>query len=145
MTEVSITNHPRRLTHTSAASVQTYARITGVLFLISLVAGGFGEAFVPSKLIVPADATTTANNILASRALFRLGFAGYLIEAMCDISLTLLLYVLLRPVRRDLALLAAFFRLVGTAVFAFAELFYFAPLLILGGAGYLKTFPPDPL
>ena len=65
-----------------AASVQTYARITGVLFLISLVAGGFGEAFVPSKLIVPADATATANNILASRALFRLGFAGYLIKPL---------------------------------------------------------------
>ena len=64
---------------------------------------------------------------------------------MCDIGLTLVLYRLLRPVREDLALLAVFFRLVSTAVFAIAELFYFAASLILGGAGYLKTFSPEQL
>lgn len=31
----------------------------------------------------------------------------------------------------------------ATATFAFAELFYFAALLILEGADYLKTFSPD--
>ncbi len=31
--------------------VQTYARIAGVPFLISAVAGGFGEFFVPFQLI----------------------------------------------------------------------------------------------
>jgi uncharacterized protein DUF4386 len=126
-------------------TVQTYARIAGVLFLLSFVAGGFGEAYVPSKLIVSADATATAENIKALDSLFRTGFAGYLVEAVCDIALTLILYVLLRPVHKELALLAAFFGLVGTAVFGVAELFYFAPSLILGGAGYLKTFSPDQL
>ena len=105
----------------SGASAQTYARIAGVLFLISIVAGGFGEFYVPSTLIVSADATATANNIRASEWLFRLGFAGYLVEALCDIGLTLVLYVLLRRVHEELALLAAFFRLVSTAVFAAAE------------------------
>ena len=129
----------------SGASAQTYARIAGVLFLISIVAGGFGEFYVPSTLIVSADATATANNIRASEWLFRLGFAGYLVEAMCDIGLTLVLYVLLRRVHEELALLAAFFRLVSTAVFGAAELFYFAATFILGGAAYLKTFSPDQL
>jgi hypothetical protein len=128
-----------------AASVQTYARLAGVLFLLSLVAGGFGEYYVPSRLIVSADAAATAKNIVASDSMFRLGFAAYLVEAMCDIGLTLILYVLLRPVSRNLALLAAFFRLMGTALFAVAELFYFAAALILGGADYLKTFSPDQL
>ena len=92
---------------------------------------------------MPADATATANNIVASESLFRLGFASYLLEAMCDIALALILYVLLRPVRRDLSLLAAFFGLVSTATFAVAELFYyFGASLILGGAPYLKTFSP---
>src|SRR5713101_8510205 len=126
-------------------SGQMYARIAGVLFLLSLVAGGFGEFYVPSKLIVSADATATAKNINAFGTLFRLGFAAYLVEAICDIALTLILYVLLRPVRKDLALLAAFFRLVSTAIFGTAELFYFAASLILGGADYLKTFSPDQL
>src|SRR5207249_10571259 len=68
-----------------------------------------------------------------------------LVEAVCDIALSLILYVLLRPVQKNLALLAAFFGLVSTAVFAVAELFYFAPSFILGGADYLKTFSPDQL
>ena len=77
--------------------------------------------------------------------MFRWGFAGYLVEATCDIALTLIFYVLLKSVRKDLALLAAFFGLVGTAEFAAAEIFYLAPSLILGGAGYLRTFSPDQL
>lgn len=127
-------------------AVPTYARLAGVLFLLTIAAGGFGEFYVPSQLVVPADATATANNIVASESLFRLGFASYLVEAMCDIALALIFYVLLKPVRRDLALLAAFFGLVSTATFAVAELFYyFGASLILGGAPYLKTFSPAQL
>jgi hypothetical protein len=128
---------------TIETSPQFYARTAGVLFLITILAGGFGEFFVPAELIVSGDATATVNNIHASTLLFRLGFASYLVEAVCDISLALILYLLLKPVRKDIALLAAFFGLVSTATFAFAELFYFAVLPILGGADYLKTFSPD--
>jgi hypothetical protein len=74
-----------------------------------------------------------------------LGFAGYLVEAICDVALTLIFYVLLKPVSKNLALLAAFYGLVGTAVFAFGELFYFSTSLVLGGAEYLKSFSPDQL
>src|SRR5215472_9180952 len=74
-----------------------------------------------------------------------MGFGGYLVEPVCDIALSLILYVLLRPVHKDLALLAEFFGLVSTASFAACELFYLAPSLILGGASYLKTFAPDQL
>jgi uncharacterized protein DUF4386 len=127
-------------------NVQRYARIAGVLFLISLVAGGFGEAYVPSKLIAGRDAAATVANITNFDFLYRLGFAAFLIESLCDITLVVILYVLLKPVNKTLSLLAAFVGLVGTALFAFAELFYFAPLLIIGGsADYLKTFTPDQL
>jgi len=125
-------------------NVQKYARIAGVLFLLSMVAGGFGEAYVPSKLIVSADAAATAANIRNFDFLYRLGFAAFLIESLCDITLVLILYALLKPVSKELSLLAAFFGLIGTALFAFAELFYFAPPLILGRA-YLNTFTPDQL
>jgi hypothetical protein len=145
MNVVPIANEDRRLAQASAAAALRYARIAGALLLISLVAGGFGELFVPSTLTVSADATATAHKIMASPSLFRLGFAGYLVEALCDVSLTLVLYVLLRPVDRNIALLAAFFGLMGTATFAIAEFFYFAASLILGGAAYLKTFSPDQL
>src|SRR6266404_6155563 len=126
-------------------NVQRCARIAGVLFLLSMVAGGFGEAYVPSKLIVSTDAAATAANIKNFDFLYRLGFAAFLIESLCDITLALILYALLKPVNKQLSLLAAFFGLMGTATFAFAELFYFAPPLLMGGAGYLKTFSLDQL
>jgi hypothetical protein len=126
-------------------SIQTYARVAGVLFLVTMVAGFFGEAYVPYRVIVSGDAAATAKNIIAFNSLFRAGFASYLVEAVCDIALSLVMYELLRPVRKDLALLAAFFGLVSTALFAVAEFFYFGTSLIVGGAGYLKSFSPDQL
>jgi hypothetical protein len=129
----------------SPASVQAYARAAGILFLISMIAGGFGEFYAPTMLIVSGNAAATANNVLSHPMLFRFGFAAYLIEAGCDITLAWIFYVLLRPTNRNLSLLAAFFGLVSTATFATTELFYFAPSFILGGAGYLNTFSADQL
>jgi Domain of unknown function (DUF4386) len=129
----------------NSASVQGYARVGGVLLLVSLVAGGFGEFYVPTKLLVSADPGATARNIATSASLFRLGFASYLVEAVCDVALTLIFYVLLKPVSKNLALLAAFYGLLGTAVFAFAELLYFATSLLFDGAEYLKSFSLDQL
>jgi len=139
------TSHLRGSATPRAESVQTYARIAGVVLLLSFVGGGIGEAFAPSTLIVPGDAAATAHHLLTSDLLFRLGFLGYLLESFTDVALAFLLYVLLRPVHANLAFLAVLFRLMATATFAFGELFYFAPSLILGGDGYLKTFSPDQL
>jgi Domain of unknown function (DUF4386) len=125
--------------------VQTYAKVAAILIPVSFVGGGFGEAYVPAKLIVPTDAAATVANLRSSEALFRWGFAAYLLEACCDITLALVFYVLVRPVHKYLALLPAFFGLVATASFAGSELFYFAPMLILKGSGYLKSFSQDQL
>ena len=138
-------NEDRQLAHARTASVQIYARIAGILFLLSFVAGGFGEAYVPSKLIMSSDASATAQNIRAFDSLFRMSFAGYLVEAICDTALALIFYALLKPVDRTLAL-RAFFGLVSTALSPSQRSFYLRrPKLILGGAGYLKTFAPDQL
>ena len=128
-----------------ALSVRTYTKIAGVLMLLSFAGGGLGEAYVPSRLIVGGDAAATVENLKSFEIMFRLGFAGYLVEACCDVMLALIFYVLLKPVHRYVSLLAAFLGLIGTATFASSELFYFAPTLLLGGGSYLKTFSPDQL
>jgi len=127
----------------TAESAGKYARIAGALLLLSILAGGFGEAYVPAKLIASSDAALTTRNIADSATLLRLGFAAYLVEAICDTALSLLFYALLRPVHRDAALLAAFFGILATAVFAVAELFFFMSLLIVKNAAYLKAFSDD--
>jgi hypothetical protein len=118
----------------NSQSAQIYARVGGALLLITVVAGGFGEFWAPSHIVAPGDAAATARHVVQSELIFRWGFIGYLIESVCDVALAAVLYLLLGPVNRAVALFGAFFHLMGTATFAAAELFYFAPWLILHGA-----------
>ena len=122
--------------------IQTYARMTGLLLALSMVFGFLGEWYIPMRFI-SADAATTAQKIVSSVSLYRFGFAAYLVEAICDIGLSLLFYVLLKPVNKPLALAAAFFGLVSTAVYGVAEIFYYAPVVLLNGASYMKAFTPE--
>ena len=125
-------------------SPQHYARICGVLYLYIIVAGIFAELFVRSRLL-SADAAATARNIMANESLFRLGFAGELLHLAFDVAVAVILYALLRPVDRNIALLAAFMRFACAIILAVASLSHFAALRLLADAGYLKTFPADQL
>jgi hypothetical protein len=55
------------------------------------------------------------------------------------------LYVLLKPVNKDLALLFVLLNLGGVAVYSINLLNQFAALLLLSGADYLKVFQADQL
>jgi hypothetical protein len=131
--------------HTVETSPQVYARIGGVLYLILILAGMVGVIFVRGKLIVGGDPTATAQNIMASPLLWRLGIAGDLIMHVCDVPLMLVFFVLLRPVNKSLALLAVLFNLVQTAVLVANKLNLLAALFLLGNAEYLKAFEPHQL
>jgi len=130
---------------TAQFSPQAYARIGGALYLIIIAAGLFAEAFVQNKLVVPADAAATATNIMAHETLFRLGIAADLATFLCAVALTMILYVLLKPVNRNLALLMVFFNLVQDAIGGINELNSHRALQLLGGADYLKVFSPEQL
>jgi hypothetical protein len=136
---------PNMAEPTIEASPRVYARIGGVLYLIIIVLGLFAEAFVRDKLIVSGDATATAKNIIASPLLWRSGVAGELFMLTCAVALTLIFYVLLRPVSKNLALLAAFFNLVSIAIQATYELNLLEVSFPLGDAAYLKAFEPSQL
>lgn len=125
-------------------SVQTYSRAVGILLVLSMVGGFFGEMYVPS-LMLGEDAATTAAQLRTNDGLFRLGFAAYLVEAVSDVVLAWLFYVILKPVHRELALLSAFFGLVSTTLFAVTKMFYFAAPMFVRGSEYLTAFPSDQL
>jgi hypothetical protein len=126
-------------------SPQVYARAAGVLYLVIIVFGIGAEVLVRGSLIVPGDAAATATNVAGSPGLFRLGFLGDSIAFVCDVALAVLLYVLLEPVGKTLALIAAAFRLTQTAVIALNLISYYSALLILDGAGYAAAFDPAQL
>ena len=125
-------------------SVKTYCRAVGVLLILTIVGGWFGEMYVPS-VIMTGDAAATAAQLRHNEGLFRLGFAAYLVEAFSDVVLAWLFYVLLRPVHRELALLSAFFGLVSMSLFAVTQMFHFSAPMFLAGSRYLMVFSPDQL
>jgi len=115
------------------------------LYLIIIVAGITGELLVRGSIIVPGDAAATAHNLIASPSLWRVGIAGDLVMHVCDVGVMLVFYVLLRPVSKNLALLAVLFNLVQTSVLVANKLNLLLPLLLLGNAAYLKAFSPQQL
>jgi hypothetical protein len=126
-------------------SPQRYARAGGVLYLAIIVLGAFAEGFVANRLIVSGDAATTAANILASPELWRLGVAADLIVVLFAVPLLWIEYLLLRPVSKQLVLLAVLFNLVSLAVESISKLFLIVVMPTLNNAEFLKAFAPHQL
>ena len=85
------------------------ARLAGLLYLISVVTGIFSLIYVPSHIYVHGDASATVKNIISSESLFRLGIAVGSISYVDFVILPLVLYKLLSPVNRNLAVLMVAF------------------------------------
>jgi hypothetical protein len=126
-------------------SPRAKARITGGLYLVTIVAGIIAQGVISARIISSGNAATTATSILANRSLYGLGFTIYMIEMAAQIAMTALFYELLKPVSKSVALLSAVFGYVGCGVKIFARLFYFAPLLVLGGSSWFGGFSESQL
>jgi hypothetical protein len=129
----------------SETSPQVYARTAGILYLVIIIAGALGQIFIRGKLIVPGDAASTAGNLMASQSLWRVGIAGDILMHIFDVPVMLALYLLLKPVNKNLATLAILFNLIQTAVLVVNKLNLLAPLFLLGNAEYLKALEPGQL
>ncbi len=126
---------------TEGFSPVTNARIAGVLYLVIIALGVTSEAVIRGGLVVRGDPAATAANILGSEGLFRLGFLADSIVFLSDAAVAVLLYLLLRPVNRTVAMVAAAFRLTQTAVLALNLLNQHAALLVLTGPDYAAFEP----
>jgi hypothetical protein len=125
-------------------SLRDCSRLIAIFLILTMLGGWFGELYVSSRIIT-ADAATTAAQLRDHTVLFRLGFAAYVVEAVSDLVLAWLLYILLRPIHRDLALLSALFGIVSMCLSADMQMFYFSAPLFLSGRKYLTAFSPEQL
>jgi hypothetical protein len=116
------------------------AKVAGFLYLFTMVTANFAEFYARGRLIVTGDALQTAKNIAASERLFRLGIVSNLITFASVVLLVLALFVVLKPIDRNVALLAAFWRLAECSIFALITLNDFVALRLLSGADYLRAF-----
>lgn len=123
-------------------SIHRIARAAGLLYLLyvvtSIVANLFGK-------FVFVEAPVTINHILTHATQFRIGFVINLFSAALFLWAAWALYVLLKRVNQNLALLFLLFNAAGFAVWLFGSLCLFASLLILNGPEAGMAFQPDQL
>ena len=121
-------------------STQNPGRVAGMLYILTSIPGVFAMMYVPSKLIVHANAAATATNIAAHETLFRLGIAGQLISQTGFIFVALALYALLKGVNQRHASLMVTLIVVSIPIAFLNELNSVAALLFVRGADFLSIF-----
>jgi len=117
----------------------TAAKIVGFLYLFTNVTAIMAFS-ARGRLMVPHDAVQTAQNIAASEWLFRSGIAFELITVVGVIILLWALYVVLKPINKDVALLGAFLRLAENFILAYITVQEFAALAVLKSTASLQGF-----
>ena len=121
-------------------SLKRLARIAGIFYAILIIGGLFSEIYVSQHIIVWEDAAVTAKNILKYNSLFTFGFISGLIVFLSDIVVALILYTLLKPVNRHLALIATVFRLLMVVISIVGLIHFYSPLLLLKNTEFITTF-----
>ncbi|MDB4956512.1 MAG: hypothetical protein JWO36_4081 [Myxococcales bacterium] len=66
----------------------------------------FAIAYVPSVIVIEADATATAANLMANRTLFGIGVFADVLVMLTEIVLSVMLFIIFMPVSRTLSLIA---------------------------------------
>src|SRR3954469_12912272 len=116
--------------HTVAGlSPRQLARVAGALYLVNIVGGAFAIGYVNGTLLTD-DLATTAHNISSHLLLYRSGIAAHVIVTVTNARLALIFFRLFKVVTRRLAVLAAFFLLVATAIEAASLPSLFASLAL---------------
>jgi hypothetical protein len=95
------------MSHPKAAIV----RVAGLTYVIIIVIGVLNSIFIDARLIIYEDINLTINNILSNEFLFRFGSTSVLILYVLVMLLSVILYLILKSVNKNLALLAMVFRI----------------------------------
>jgi Domain of unknown function (DUF4386) len=93
------------------------ARVAGISSVIMFVAAMVAELLARQQLIVPGNASETAHNMMVGGFSFRMGMLGFFTVMLCDVLVAWAMYLFLQPAGKQLSLLAAWLRLLYTAVF----------------------------
>jgi hypothetical protein len=114
--------------------------LAGALYVLCIVCGFYAEMVVRAKLISFHDAAATAHNILASPALYRLGFFADMTAMALGLLASVILYTLFKPVSRSVALAVLVLDIVSNTVSISASVLLYAPLVLLPTSDYLTAF-----
>lgn len=122
-----------------------YARVAGFGLLLMAVLAIFANVFVFERLIIPGNAAATIANITADELLFRFGIVSFVIVLILDVIVAWSLYILLKRVNRNFALLAVVFRLFYTVISATAIFNFLSILQLIREESYLGILETNQL
>src|SRR5436190_1955912 len=103
------------MTSVSADSPERTARLAGALWLAVIVVS-IVSIFVNPSVNTVGTPSQTAATILAAETPYRLAFALLFFGSLCYLGVTALIYELLRPVNRSIALFGALASLAGLTI-----------------------------
>lgn len=126
-------------------SQHNVAKIAGFMFLFAFIVPTLNWALVLSKFIVPGNFITTGNNIMTNDFLFRIGLSIELIMSIGLVVLGVTLYIILKSVNKNLALLALSWKLIEASIVAIITLGSFIALQTLTGDVLMKVFTTEQL
>lgn len=115
-------------------SINQFAKITGIGYLIIFITGFFSNFFVLENVIVWDKAEKTVQNLVHNEMLFRFGIIGFVLMVIADLLLAWTLYYLLIKVNKSISLLAALFRVVNASIFGLALMYLMNVLNMLPDA-----------
>lgn len=124
---------------TSTKSQINYARLAGLMYLF-VIAADLSGMWITSRFNVPGDFAGTAHNIMASELLYRIGLCGVLAGSLGTVLLAMGLYVVVKPINENLALLALLFRLVESTAAVSQSFINFIVLNLYLGPNYTSAF-----
>lgn len=127
-------------------SLIVYARLAGLAYVLIILIGIFSVSYIETSLVVAGDDAATVNNLLANQLRFRIGVLSEILMFVLVILLSLALYVILKRVDKNLALLALLWR-IGEAIIGggVAVLSGIVPLLLLNRESALNAEQLQPL
>jgi hypothetical protein len=128
---------------TADSSQRKAARISGLLFLLTLIVPLLNWTLVLSGFIESDNAGATAHNMLSREFLFRISIMNDILTSIVALSLAVALYTILKPIGKTLALLALFLKVTEAVLWAVMTLRNFDGLLILKGLDSLAARSPE--
>ncbi len=134
------------MTKSIAATTQSKAvKVAGFMFLFAFIVPTLNWAFLLSNFNVADNALATANNIIGNQFLFRIGISIELFMSVGLIILGLALYIILKPINKNYALLALLLKLAEATLMAVTVLIPFIALQILSGADHITEISQEQL
>lgn len=100
---------------TDSDTQRVYARLAGLMYLVVL-ASSIAGLIVTSSVGTGSGFAERSAQIVASESLFRVGLVLALVGSLATVLLAVALYVTVRPVDRNLALVGLLFRVCESAI-----------------------------